>query len=268
MLIRVGYDILFDVPAPSPMVLMLYLHPSRLQRPAPARSLRIEPDVPVDVFTDIFGNPCGRIVAAGGHAPLHQRRRRPRQRRARPDSRRAAQHHVEDLPTDVLLFLLASRYCEVDRLTRHRLGALRPARRRLAARAGDLRLRPPAHPLRLHATPAPPRTALESIDERRRRLPRLHAPGDHVLPLPEHPRPLLHRLPRRHRRPAAALTRWTSAPGSRSTSAAAGGRLRRPQQRPPHRPRPDGPRPRRRRRRPDHDFGNTQLKRSRSGRTK
>src|SRR5258708_22645208 len=32
MLIRIGYDIIFDLPAPTPMHLLLYVHPSRLNR--------------------------------------------------------------------------------------------------------------------------------------------------------------------------------------------------------------------------------------------
>jgi transglutaminase-like putative cysteine protease len=115
MLIRVGYDISFDVPTPTPMVLMLYLHPSRLQDQHHPECLRIEPDIPVDVYTDIYGNTCGRILAPPGtirfinDAIIRDS--------GEPDPiPEGKQHAIEELPPDVMPFLLASRYCEVDLL--------------------------------------------------------------------------------------------------------------------------------------------------------
>jgi hypothetical protein len=53
-------------------------------------------------------------------------------------------------------------------------------------------------------TPGASKTAYEAWHEGRRRLPRLCAPGHHLLPLPEHSRALLHRVPGRHRRAGRA----------------------------------------------------------------
>jgi transglutaminase-like putative cysteine protease len=97
------------------MVLMLYLHPSRLVDQHHPECLRIEPDIPVDLYTDVYGNTCGRIVAPPGtirfinDAILRDS--------GMPDPvPEGEQHHIEDLPPDVMQFLLASRYCEVDLL--------------------------------------------------------------------------------------------------------------------------------------------------------
>jgi transglutaminase-like putative cysteine protease len=115
MLIRVGYDISFDVATPTPMVVMLYLHPSRFSDQHQPEALRIEPYVPVDLFTDCFGNTCARILAPAGtirfinDAVIRDS--------GEPDPiPEGPQHPVEELPTDTLQFLLSSRYCEVDLL--------------------------------------------------------------------------------------------------------------------------------------------------------
>ena len=112
---------------------------------------------------------------------------------------------MQDLPNDVLLFLLASRYCEVDSELRDTAWSLfghLPAGWPLVQAVCDF-----VHQhIRFDYMQARAnRTALEVLSRTGRRLPRLHAPGHHVLPLAEHPGPLLHRLPRRHRRAAAAF---------------------------------------------------------------
>ena len=37
MQIRIGYDLIFEVPQPTPMQLMLYVHPDQAARAAAAR---------------------------------------------------------------------------------------------------------------------------------------------------------------------------------------------------------------------------------------
>src|SRR5436309_15874552 len=70
MLIRIGYELVFDVPARCPMMLMLDIRPER--RPSVRRpgGLRVEPAVPVETFVDAFGNLCGRLVAPCGRLRL------------------------------------------------------------------------------------------------------------------------------------------------------------------------------------------------------
>ncbi len=70
MLIRLGYELVFQIPARTPMVLMLYTHPSQAGSLRTGDWIRIEPDAPVEVFTDPFGNFCGRLVAAAGKLRL------------------------------------------------------------------------------------------------------------------------------------------------------------------------------------------------------
>jgi transglutaminase-like putative cysteine protease len=117
MLIRLGYELVFDVPAATPMLLLLNVHPSRaaaLKRPD---RVRVEPEVSVEEFVDGFGNRCGRVVAPPGTLRLWNDTLVEDDGRPDPVCPGAAQHPVEGLPAEVLPFLLASRYCEVDRLT-------------------------------------------------------------------------------------------------------------------------------------------------------
>lgn len=66
MLIRLGYELVFQVPSRTPMILMLYTHPSRVASLRMVDWIRVEPNVPVEIFTDPFGNFCGRLVAPPG----------------------------------------------------------------------------------------------------------------------------------------------------------------------------------------------------------
>ena len=68
MLIRLGYDIQFDIPAPVPMVAMLHVHPSRIADLREPDELRLTPFAPVDLYHDSFGNICSRFVAPAGAA--------------------------------------------------------------------------------------------------------------------------------------------------------------------------------------------------------
>jgi transglutaminase-like putative cysteine protease len=116
MLIRLGYDISFDIQGPTPMVTLLNVHPSRVKDLVEPDVLRIEPDVSVTEYTDTFGNSCLRFVANAPGVRLWNSTLIEDSGEPDPLPVGAAQHPVEDLPTDTLQFLLASRYCEVDLL--------------------------------------------------------------------------------------------------------------------------------------------------------
>jgi len=116
MLIRVGFDIAFNVPSPTAMVLALSVHPSRVRDIVRPEVLTVQPDVPVERFTDSFGNRCGRIVAPAGLLRLTSDAVVQDSGELDEMNPNAQQHPVEQLPPETLQFLLGSRYCEVDRL--------------------------------------------------------------------------------------------------------------------------------------------------------
>jgi transglutaminase-like putative cysteine protease len=117
MLIRIGFEMAFEVPTPSPMMLMLAIRPEReatVRRPG---GLKVEPAVPVEWFADGFGNRCARLSAPAGQLRIWDDLIV--EDDGMPDvvAPEAEQVAVEDLPPDVLVYLLGSRYCEVDRLS-------------------------------------------------------------------------------------------------------------------------------------------------------
>ena len=66
MLIRIGYDISFELANPTPLITMLYVHPSRRKDLRAAEEITVAPDVPVHTYQDSFGNICGRLLAPAG----------------------------------------------------------------------------------------------------------------------------------------------------------------------------------------------------------
>jgi transglutaminase-like putative cysteine protease len=114
MLIRVGCEIKFFFPEPTALMLMLYLHPLRAPTIRKHEDLQVDPPVPVSQFFDINGNRCGRVVVPSGNVSF--RNDAIVEDCGLPDLQvwNAPQINVQDLPQEVLHFLLASRYCEVD----------------------------------------------------------------------------------------------------------------------------------------------------------
>ena len=66
MQIKVGFEITYAATQPTPMVIMLSIHPSRYADIVGTESISTEPAVPIGLYRDGFGNVCGRLVAPGG----------------------------------------------------------------------------------------------------------------------------------------------------------------------------------------------------------
>jgi transglutaminase-like putative cysteine protease len=117
MLIRIGYELLYDCPQPTPMLLTLNVHFTRVSDMVVADHLVTSPSVSIRAYRDGFGNWCNRIVAPAGRTRLSANGIV--KDTGEPDvvASQAQQHPVEDLPDEALVFLLGSRYCETDRLS-------------------------------------------------------------------------------------------------------------------------------------------------------
>src|SRR5262249_62068099 len=66
MQIRVGFEIVYEFVARTPVVLMLNVHPSRAIDMIEPDQLRIAPALPLTRYLDAFGNVCTRLVAPAG----------------------------------------------------------------------------------------------------------------------------------------------------------------------------------------------------------
>jgi transglutaminase-like putative cysteine protease len=117
MLIRLGYDIQFDIPAPAPIVTLLHVHPSRDKDLLEPDALHIEPKVDATEYIDGFGNRCTRFVAPQGRLRLYNSTLIRDTGLQDPINIYAREVPVGDVPTEFLCYLLSSRYCEVDRFS-------------------------------------------------------------------------------------------------------------------------------------------------------
>jgi transglutaminase-like putative cysteine protease len=98
------------------MLLALYTHPEQAHALCRPERLIVEPDIPVQNYIDEFGNRVGRIFAPAGRLTLSYNNIAEDIGKPEPKIEGARLHPVEELPTDCMQYLLASRYCEVDRM--------------------------------------------------------------------------------------------------------------------------------------------------------
>src|SRR6476646_7140155 len=117
MIIKIGFDIQFELQAPTPMILMLYVHPSRQADLRAAEKIVVAPETPLTDFTDLYGNRCARLLAPAGEIRFSLETFIEDSGKLDEQNPDAIQHRIEDLPNDTLPFLLTSRYCEVDKLS-------------------------------------------------------------------------------------------------------------------------------------------------------
>jgi len=95
---------------------MLYLHPGC--RPAIRRDeyLLVDPQVPISDYIDGFGNRCGRLTSPAGRIRFWNDAVVEDSGRPEQHNPAAKQHEIHELPYEAIEFLIASRYCEVDRM--------------------------------------------------------------------------------------------------------------------------------------------------------
>jgi transglutaminase-like putative cysteine protease len=116
MQIRIGYDLSYECPQPTPMLLMLTTHFSRVSDLVAVDHMQTEPRVPQHGYRDRFGNWCTRIVAPQGTIRIFADGLI--NDSGRPEVQAGGgQAPIETLPEETMLFLLGSRYCETDRLS-------------------------------------------------------------------------------------------------------------------------------------------------------
>jgi transglutaminase-like putative cysteine protease len=117
VLIRIGYELQYECPQPTPMILHLNVHHTRISDLVRADNMVVEPWVPVTLYRDGFANWCSRLVAPAGHFAISADGLINDRGLPEPVVHDAHQHSVESLPEETLVYLLGSRYCETDHLS-------------------------------------------------------------------------------------------------------------------------------------------------------
>jgi transglutaminase-like putative cysteine protease len=114
MLLRLGYDMQFELPEAATCVAQLRVHPSRTADLRTPDAVYLEPNVEAESYTDSFGNLCTRFAAPAGQLRLSNEILLEDPGEPDPVAPHAVGRPVAELPAETLRFLLPSRYCEVD----------------------------------------------------------------------------------------------------------------------------------------------------------
>ncbi len=117
MKFRVGFEMVYQFPQHTPMILALSIHYSRASDLVRPDLLTTSPAVAVSAYRDLFGNWCSRLVAPAGRFSLAAEALV--NDAGKPDVvvPWATQVPVNALPESTLVYLLGSRYCEIEPLT-------------------------------------------------------------------------------------------------------------------------------------------------------
>lgn len=125
MLIKSEFDIQFHLPFRTPVVAMLHVHPSVVPQLAAADNFKVEhagpaeehegtTELAVEDYIDRFGNLCSRFVAPPGAIRLTGSNVVNASDIPDPQGFGIPSTPIDELPANILEFLLPSRYCEVD----------------------------------------------------------------------------------------------------------------------------------------------------------
>ncbi|MDB5895370.1 MAG: transglutaminase [Rhodoferax sp.] len=116
MLIQIGYDIELSVTAPTALIYMLQVHPSRAADLVAPENITISPPLMTDFYQDGFENHCARVHVPYGTNSVRIQNQATIRDSGLPDAQDfgAFQYAPSDLPVSTLQFLLPSRYCDFD----------------------------------------------------------------------------------------------------------------------------------------------------------
>lgn len=116
MKLKVGYELDYEFPQPTPVILMLNVHYSRASDLLAPDHVILTPSAAINGYRDGFGNWCSRLVAPTGRMRITSNSVVKDTGEPDPQVPDAMQVSVEKLPEETLVFLVASRFCDSDQL--------------------------------------------------------------------------------------------------------------------------------------------------------
>ena len=116
MKFRVGYELQYEFPHATPVMMMLNVHYTRVSDLERPDHIVISPSVPISGYRDLYGNWCSRALAPAEAVRISTDTVINDTGLPDPAAPDAGQVLVHELPQEALIFLLASRYCDSDRM--------------------------------------------------------------------------------------------------------------------------------------------------------
>lgn len=114
MKIRIGYELVYSCPQPTPMILTLNVHSSQAGFLLTPDQIRTDPPTPMRGYRDLYGNWVTRLVLPEGETLISNDALIQDDGERDPVFLEAQQFEVQALPEEALVYLLGSRYCETD----------------------------------------------------------------------------------------------------------------------------------------------------------
>ena len=116
MKIRGGFNLAFESNDYTPLVMMVHIRPERQIDLIEPEHLTLFPETTYENYQDSFGNVCTRLIAPPGRFSLWNRFLIADSGELEKLPLFERQYQVNELPTDVLIYLLGSRYCDTQKL--------------------------------------------------------------------------------------------------------------------------------------------------------
>ncbi len=117
MQLRLGFEMAYECPQPTPMMMALNVHESRHGDLIEPDTLVTDPPTPMTSYRDGFGNVCTRLVAPAGRFVITANGVIEDDGELDEFAPDAVTPPVDELPDETLVYLLGSRYCETDQLS-------------------------------------------------------------------------------------------------------------------------------------------------------
>lgn len=117
MLIRIGFEINFRFILPTPLLMLLHVRPDPGRIFKKMERLQVIPELEMDEFIDGFGNRSSRLLAPPGPLKIRNDAIVLDSGLPDPQTHDAPQIPIQQLPPEVMPFLLGSRYCELEKLS-------------------------------------------------------------------------------------------------------------------------------------------------------
>ena len=113
---QIGYTFDYEFPQPTPCLLLLNVHHSRVSDLEAPDHIITNPSVPLTGYRDGFGNWCSRIIAPAGLVRISTDTVIRDGGSPDPVDTNAAQVPIAYIPDNVLTYVMPSRFCESDKL--------------------------------------------------------------------------------------------------------------------------------------------------------